>query len=913
MAAKIRRCLYVGLGGTGMTALLNTKKTFLETYGEIPPMIGFLGIDTDGNVYKKELESKYGKVTLTPNEQLPIIVNDARPIYEVNKSHFSWLPDDNIKYLTAMNLGAGQIRTNGRFAFTVNYLDVESKIASVLNTISRATITSHPKYDLLSSDIEIHVVFSVCGGTGSGTFVNMAYLLRKCAPTSKITGYAILPDVFEAMSSHGMAKVKPNAYGAVQDLDWLMHLGLRDDKVVFDYITSTYETNEKPFNAFFFVDNKNSNNDTYLHVDQLAEMISMALVTSAGELSNAAASVSDNLEKNIREGSMDIENKKAWVAGLGVCEIMYRGEDLKELYARIAAQRVIEGLLNNCADVNTIVNAWIDSPDVNIRENNGFDNVIDFLLPKLPPYQLTSIDDKSNSKPEVESYISSSKPKEADLRRKIEELENRVSRELVKLIKKEINNDCGVGVCEGIIDGIESQVDIFLTEMQTEVDELNNAMSRKTASLDIAIRELKECNGKFWKSKTTLEDLSNNVCDMAMQIVVCERDIARHNGAIKFYNALKVELRDMAQKIQNIAGTLRGVYGDLSNDIVSIQNYVGRESQTFQIDLAKKEMLQMKVNDGEILILDLVRSLTSEDKIYDFCNKGKNEIADLLLNYTRQLRTAKKLGNRTIDEMINELPEEDFQKLMQTSINKSNTLLRFDYKGYTPSERPARRYYIGVADKRESRLCREDSFKNLLQGDVDVDFANIGVKDRVIVYRQDGVYPAYSIAPLSLYREKYESCNCICHHIDANIYRRMQREDYSILPKIAADDSIELWVKGFIFNLIKNEGGVYYLQSEELGDVLDDNWVELAQYRDTAFENFKRNKNIVRREFNAFFDNYQKTKGVEKMQELVDAAKREYFAVFSQINMTKEEIRQRGNEEIKKLITEELEFVKKNL
>lgn len=39
MATKIRRCLYVGLGGTGMSALLNTKKTFLETYGEVPPMI----------------------------------------------------------------------------------------------------------------------------------------------------------------------------------------------------------------------------------------------------------------------------------------------------------------------------------------------------------------------------------------------------------------------------------------------------------------------------------------------------------------------------------------------------------------------------------------------------------------------------------------------------------------------------------------------------------------------------------------------------------------------------------------------------------------------------------------------------------------------------------------------------------
>ena len=38
----------------------------------------------------------------------------------------------------------------------------------------------------------------------------------------------------------------------------------------------------------------------------------------------------------------------------------------------------------------------------------------------------------------------------------------------------------------------------------------------------------------------------------------------------------------------------------------------------------------------------------------------------------------------------------------------------------------------------------------------------------------------------------------------------MQREDYNLYPKVASDDSIELWVKGFIFNLIKNENNKYY-------------------------------------------------------------------------------------------------------
>ncbi len=913
MATKIRRCLYVGLGGTGMTALLNTKKTFLETYGEVPPMIGFLGIDTDGGAYKKELDSKYGKVFLTPNEQLPIMVNDAKPIYQVNKTHFNWIPEESIYALTSMNLGAGQVRTNGRFALTVNYRDVENKISSIINTITQAKISNNAKYELLNSDVEIHLVFSVCGGTGSGTFINTAYLLRKCAPSCKITGYGILPDVFESMSAHTMAKVKPNAYGAVQDLDWLMHLDMNSDKVVFDYINTTQETNDKPFNAFFFIDNKNSNNDTYLHVDQLAEMISLTLVTSAGELSTAAASVSDNLEKNIREGSMDIENKKAWVGSLGVCEIMYRGEDLKELYSYMAVRRVIDRLLNNKADIDAKVNAWIDSDNVNIRENNGKDNVIDFLLPRQPHYSFASIDDKGNPTPEVESYIKSSMPKDGEVDKKKKELKDRVSGELLKLIKTEINHECGVSTCESIIDGIIKQVDLFLGEMQDEVKDLKEEKLPKIeSSLKLAIKDLVELNGKFFKKRSDLEEYANNVTEIATGKVVCERDIVRHNAAISFYNDLKVELLDMRSKVENIKRLLLAVSEDMKSGIVAMQNYVGKESQTFQIDLAKEEFLKLTVNDDEILVSEMLKVLSSEDKIYDFGNKKKDEITALLLKYTRQLSTAKELGDRTIDAMLDKLSDEDFSHLIRTAINKSNPLLKFDYKGYAPLERPAHSYYIGVPDKKNSRLCKNDAFKNMLQGNIDVDFSNIGVRDRVIVYRQVGVYPAYCIAPLSSYKDKYDNCNCFCH-IDANIYKKMQREDYNLYPKVASDDSLELWVKGFIFNLIKNEDEMYYFRSEELGDALDDNWVELSKYRDDAFDKFKLNKNIIRKEFNEYFAKYQKTKGVDNMQELIDKAKENYFDVYSQIQLTKEEVKQRGNEAIRKLITQELDFVKKEL
>ena len=54
MKIKLKKTLYIGLGGTGVATLLKVKKNFIDSYGEIPPMIGFLAIDSDTKSFNKE-------------------------------------------------------------------------------------------------------------------------------------------------------------------------------------------------------------------------------------------------------------------------------------------------------------------------------------------------------------------------------------------------------------------------------------------------------------------------------------------------------------------------------------------------------------------------------------------------------------------------------------------------------------------------------------------------------------------------------------------------------------------------------------------------------------------------------------------------------------------------------------------
>lgn len=895
-----------------MTSLLHTKKMFIDTYGEVPPMVAFLGIDTDGGWYNKELESKSGQIIkLDPSEQLQILVQtDPQDTYRVNEDRFSWFPKENLKYLKSMTLGAGQLRSNGRFAITYNEKSLSTKLKQVINQISNVTNSVNPDYDLLASSIEIHMVFSVCGGTGCGTFLNAAYLVREACPDCKLCGYAVLPDVFETMAQGAsMAKVKPNAYGAIQDLDYLMHLDMGKDEISIDYLTRTVNTSKTPFNVVYFVDNKNSNNDVYQHVNDLSEMISLALITATGELSVATASVSDNVEKIIQNGNMNIDDKIAWAAGFGICELTYQGSELRKIFAKKMAQRLIERMLNSCEDANSIANAWIDVEK--IRENNGQDQVIDYIAPKEAPIPLTGINTPTNAKPEIEGYLANvALPKPSEIEAKVEALEKRVAPKLEQLLIDKINQECGVDTAEKVILSIQQQINHCLGEMRNELEDFKKQMPLVESATDSAISDLANYMTKFFK--THRQEYIDAVMDAANNLATFKREAVRREAAITFYTWLNTTLSEKYAKITNIKNVLKGVYKKLGEEISGIQYRANGKSQTFCIDLAGTEANNISYSDDELIFTDFVKSVTLQNKLYDFDSLDSQKVEDYIYNYTNNLPSSKSYEAKTIDQMLKTLSPAELDRVINNAIVKSKPLLKYNFRGHVAVNPPEDFFYVGVADANDSVLTTNDLFKKHIVGQSQISFSSIGDTNRIIIYRQVGNIPAFAIESLPSYKLRYENESANCHW-DVNMERRMEREDFSLLPKAALDDSLELWVKGFIFGKIKKEGSMYYFQSDSLGDILDDGWVELKEYRDDAFNAFKNYKVTIRKEFNEFFDSFQSVNGTEKMQEKVNDAKLNYYEKYSCIGIDKGMLKNKGYEGIKDLITKELMYVKKDL
>lgn len=912
MAIKIKRCLYVGLGGTGMNALLHTKKMFVETYGEVPPMIGFLGVDTDGDAYKKELPSKYGPVSLAPNEQTPIQVEDAQAAYVTSKQHFGWVHPDNVFALTSMTKGAGQIRSNGRFALTCNYEALSNKVKDVVRRITDANIKTNAKYDAdFVGEVEVHMVFSMSGGTGAGTFINMAYVIREALGKCKVTGYAVLPDVFECMSQYGMERVKPNTYGSILDLDYYMHLS-GTENMQFDYVTHIQDVKGRPFSAFFFIDNQNKGGDSYSNIDQLAEMISLALVTSSGELSGSVDSVTDNVEKSIMNGDGKVGNKRAWVSGMGACEILFRGQDMCQINALKNAQRIIQRMISSCIDANMIVNNWIDSPDVNIRENGGSenDNVIDFLLSKNPRFPLEDIDDDLVAEASVKAYIEAIRPRDEEVQNKVQELKGRVLTELHKLVVKSINQECGVGLANDVLDGLNSQVNLFLKEMNDEKDQLNEAQPRLYNTIKVACADLKEISGRFFKKQSTLEDLRQSVCDAGMALAVNIREIKRRDGAITFFNALLQAIDEERLKLNNIEKKLKAVNISITNRITALQNNVSRNnSASFQIDLAKQAINSIGINDEEIQIVDFLGALPYTEKFYEIDTKSADEIEKTLMEYTLTLPTAKRWASTTIDDVMKQMDEtnpDELNRILRMALVKASPLLNINTRGEV-GYRVAHFTYVGIP--MGSTILGNNGRLESLAGGEKINFTRLGMNDRVIIYNQIGVVPAYFIGSLESYRQKYKN-STIFSHFDFILYNRMMKENYSLEPvKDDGSRDIELWVRGIVFGLIKNDKGKYYVKNKRTGKALLDYWVELATYRNEAFNAFVSEIFTLRPQFKEYISTWQKNHGQDAIKELRADVKAHYREKYSQLLMDNDELLARGNEQIADLMEKELKFV----
>lgn len=243
------RYLIVSYGGTGAAALFGVKKQFenILPKAELESRVRFLAIDTDSATQKstKKIQHPDGSFevveldALTGDQFIQLSGSPARLCLEGDANVSEWINPQLRQQIIHDNskldgTGASGTRQIGRLTLypSTNVAAVTAKIRKLA-----AELTNNNHHPL-----RVFILSGIAGGTGSGTVIDLTYLIRstlesmpgnldsaqKNVPTrSKYCGFILLPPTGDSIDPVYVERGNRNGYAALKEINYFMNIDAR--------------------------------------------------------------------------------------------------------------------------------------------------------------------------------------------------------------------------------------------------------------------------------------------------------------------------------------------------------------------------------------------------------------------------------------------------------------------------------------------------------------------------------------------------------------------------------------------------------------------------------------------------------------------------------------------------------------
>ena len=853
MAIKLKKTLYVGLGGTGVSALLKIKKCFVDSYGEIPPMIGFLAIDTDGAASNKSVTSNLGEpIKLDASELLVCTVKGALSVYHANDKTYDWVPSKNVDKLSSIQGGgAGQIRSNGRFIAYYNNKKIKSNIQAVITKIHQL-IPQDSKYEV-DTNIEgveypanINVFASIAGGTGSGMLIDVLSIIRDAlnekALAFKLYPWIILPEVFRAMNlGPSMANVLYNSYGALRTLDYVMHYDPKTPAINFGYSKIT----EPLFDYAYIINNMNQAGVSFNSLDDLIDVVAKSAFLPANKMGDDLQSPFDNIVAQKMGGTYDILNKKAWAASASSAELIYDSQSVGRAIAYATITQLCESMVQSPVDGSNDANAFFDDQNVMIRENNGRDDIINTLLSPAPVYTLQI--DENATVSDINYYIENNSGQaqlepalKAALDAKLANTNNFFEKYITEIMSRPRGK---VGTAIKFIQALQDIINICKGEMEEE-GKTFHAFVSVPVDWETMLKAIKN-RGVYGLFKRINEEAVEMLQNKLVEAVTNRREEIRRSWALKFYTSFEETLRQKLQKLEGLKAILIQISKENTRHLLAEQHDSLSKSK-FQICLHENDVMKAsKFKIDDVVKTNFINYL--DGGLASWLGQSKQYIDKKLWNFAKETPNVLEAVNTNIDNILGNLPEEEVKSHLERLKILASPLWTYNTKGYQKENLQLDRFVIvGVGNRDTSIISQSDAYKNYFDSNGNkASFASTNQNDRVYVLVVEDLLPIYAVNNFSCYEQESEDKVArgfmMANYLDEKLNNRMNAENFRVTPTIETDNILQYWVWGFVFDLIHYDpaGNQYWIRSKSHGDALRKYRYDLSHQRDVAFDNFK--------------------------------------------------------------------------
>lgn len=319
-ADRISPTIFLGLGGSGCKAvnLLAGKIRRHPNYSKFKDLIHAVAIDTNKNdlmVMKNVPDSNRFLVSAFDRRSYVARKRGQQELLE-DKMLTQWV-HPTYAFRDAQGAGAGQIRVESRLGI---YYNLEEDRAGVLRAFKRIldamTRPDNPFRDNEDRVINVMIYASVAGGTGSGGFLPMSYLVQDLVKDHgwgrpNVVGTLMLPSVFTADVEQALiADINANGYAALKEHEHLTKLGYEGGptEAEFHYYPTNRErthVHHRPFALTYLID-KPGEISVERYTNAVADsaylqMFSPIIGTQAGEYDNY-----DKHQKSLALGNFSV-------------------------------------------------------------------------------------------------------------------------------------------------------------------------------------------------------------------------------------------------------------------------------------------------------------------------------------------------------------------------------------------------------------------------------------------------------------------------------------------------------------------------------------------------------------------------------------------------------------------------------
>lgn len=354
----MKQTVLLGLGGTGSRVVNNVAKILQEKDIVINDGIVTCAV-LDTNQSDNDLISGSGTgipVIPTCDERT---IDQYLAIY-AGKNPRTWCPYSESFGQETMIDGASELRVKSRIAF-MDTMESD-KIDELKAAIGR--VFHHRNGE--PEKVRVMLVSSLAGGTGSGSFIQVALWLRKffaernCLAT--IRGVFLLPDIFvencDSVKKNPRKKLYhyANAYAAIRELNAINKVIKRnytpDRRIIIDGLFDSDNPTKKPvFDNAFFIDNVDANGASFNTVSAYEKMVAQIVYMQLyAPMQSELYSVEDNLYRSFERSPEPI------YGSCGTARAEYPAKAVAKYCAlRAAADSIREGWSRIDSEIDDLI------------------------------------------------------------------------------------------------------------------------------------------------------------------------------------------------------------------------------------------------------------------------------------------------------------------------------------------------------------------------------------------------------------------------------------------------------------------------------------------------------------------------------------------------------------------------------